>query len=69
MVTALFVVSSVGSLTFGLELSSEALPVELGNVGRSVHGWVGFIGSGCGEDSRVCEVIAIARAGLQSQRK
>jgi hypothetical protein len=47
LVRTLFVVSSVGSLTCGLESSSEvALPVELENVGRSVRGWVGFIGSG-----------------------
>jgi hypothetical protein len=40
----LFVVSSVGSSTCGLESSSEvALPVELENVGRSVRGWVGLI--------------------------
>jgi hypothetical protein len=47
LVTTLFVVSSVGSSTCGLESSSEvALPVELINSGRSVRGWVGFIGSG-----------------------
>jgi hypothetical protein len=37
--------------------------VELVNVGRSVRGWVGFIGSGCGEDNRVCEVIVFERVG------
>jgi hypothetical protein len=41
--TALFVVSSVGSSTRGLESSSE---VALESVGRSVLGWVGFIGGG-----------------------
>jgi hypothetical protein len=33
----------------------------LESVGRSVCGWVGFIGGGCGEDSRVCEVIVLVR--------
>jgi hypothetical protein len=47
LVATLFVVSSVGSPTCGLESSSEvALPVESENVGRSVRDWVGFIGSG-----------------------
>jgi hypothetical protein len=60
----LFVVSSVGSSTCGLESSSEvALPVELVNVGRSFRVWVGFIGSGCGEDNRICEVIVFERVG------
>jgi hypothetical protein len=54
MVTTLFVVSSVSSSTRGLESS---LNVALGSVGRSVGGWVGFIGGCCGEGSRVCEVI------------
>jgi hypothetical protein len=47
-------VSSVGSSKRGLESSSE---VALESVGLSILGWVGFIGGGCGEDSRVCEVI------------
>jgi hypothetical protein len=64
LVTTLFVVSSVGSSTCGLECYSDVtLPVELENVGRSVHGWLGCIGSGCGEDSRVCEVIVFERVG------
>jgi hypothetical protein len=50
LVTTLFVVSSVGSSTRGLESSLE---VALESVGRSVLGWVVFIGGGCGEDSRV----------------
>jgi hypothetical protein len=29
--------------------------------GRSVLGWVGFIGGGCGEDIWVCEVIVFKR--------
>jgi hypothetical protein len=41
LVTTLFVVSSVGSSTRGLESSLEA---ALESVGRSVRGWVGFIG-------------------------
>jgi hypothetical protein len=43
MVTALFVVSSVGSSTRGMESSSE---VALESVGRSVLGWVSFVGGG-----------------------
>jgi hypothetical protein len=58
LVTNLFVVSSVGSSTHVLESSSE---VALESVGHSVLGWVGFIGGGCGEDSRVCEVIVFER--------
>jgi hypothetical protein len=42
MVTTLFVVSSVGSSTRGLESSLES-------VGRSVLGWVGFISDCCGD--------------------
>jgi hypothetical protein len=45
MVMNLFVVSSVGSSTRGLESSWE---VALESVGRSVLGWVGFIGDCCG---------------------
>jgi hypothetical protein len=60
MVTTLFVVSSVGSSTRGLESSLE---VALESVGRFVLGWVGFIGGGCGEDSRVCEVIVFEKVG------
>jgi hypothetical protein len=41
MVTTLFVVSSVGSSTRGLESSLE---VALESVGLSVLGWVGLIG-------------------------
>jgi hypothetical protein len=64
LVTNLFVVSSVSSSTCGLESSSEvAFPVELENVDRSVGGWVGFIGSGCGEDNRVCAIIVFERVG------
>jgi hypothetical protein len=64
LVTTLFVVSSVGSSTCGLESSSEvALLVELENVGQSICGWVGFIGSGCGEGIWVCEVIVFERVG------
>jgi hypothetical protein len=55
MFTTLFVVSSVGSSTRGLE---SCLEVALESVGRSVLDWVGLIGGGCGEDSRVCEVIS-----------
>jgi hypothetical protein len=58
MVTALFVVSSVGLSTRGLEWSLE---VALESVCRSVLGWVDFIGGGCGEDSQVCEVIVFER--------
>jgi hypothetical protein len=54
MVTTLFVVSSVGSSTRGLE---SCLEVALESVGRSVLCLVGFIGGGCREDSRVSEVI------------
>jgi hypothetical protein len=43
MVTTLFVVSSVGSSTRGMESSSE---VALESAGRSVRDWVGFIGDG-----------------------
>jgi hypothetical protein len=50
LVTTLFVVSSVGSSTRGLESSLE---LALESVGRSVLGWIGFIGGGC-EDSRFC---------------
>jgi hypothetical protein len=32
--------------------------------GRSVLGWIDFIGSDCGEDSWVCEVSAFKRGGL-----
>jgi hypothetical protein len=58
LVTTLFVVSSVHSSTRGLESSLE---VALESIGRSVLGWVGFIGGGCGEDSRVCEAIVFKR--------
>jgi hypothetical protein len=58
LVTILFVVSSVGSSACGLKSS-----LELENVGLSICGWVGFIGSGCGEDNWVCEVIVFGRAG------
>jgi hypothetical protein len=61
MVTTLFVMSSVGSSTHGLESSLE---VALESVGWSVLGWVGFIGGCCGEDSRVCEVIVFEGGGL-----
>jgi hypothetical protein len=53
-------VSSVGSSTRGLESSLE---VALESVGRSVRGWVGFIGGGCGEDSQVGQLLDYERAG------
>jgi hypothetical protein len=53
MVTALFVVSSVGLSTRGLKLSLE---VALESVGQSVRGWVGFIGGG---SPPVCVVCVI----------
>jgi hypothetical protein len=43
MVTTLFVMSSVGSSTRGLESSLED---ALESVGLTVLGWVGFIGGG-----------------------
>jgi hypothetical protein len=56
--TILFAMSSVGSATRGLESSLE---VALERVGRCVFGWVDFTGGGCGEDSRVCEVMVFER--------
>jgi hypothetical protein len=53
MVTNLFVVSSVDS-------SSE---FALESIGRSFRSWVSFIGGGCGEDSRVCELIVFESMG------
>jgi hypothetical protein len=47
MVKTLFVVSSVDSSIRGLESSLE---VALESVGRSVLGWVGFIGGGLPDD-------------------
>jgi hypothetical protein len=41
--------------------------VELENVGRSIRGWAGFIDSGCGEDSQVCEVIVFDRVRRSGQ--
>jgi hypothetical protein len=65
LVTTSYVGSSVGSWTFELESSSEvALSVELENIGRSFHGWVGYVGSGCGEDNRVCEVPYILESNM-----
>jgi hypothetical protein len=58
LVTTLFVVSSVGSSTRGLE---SYLEVALESVARSVCDWVGFNGGGCGEDGWVCEVIVFER--------
>jgi hypothetical protein len=63
MFTTLFVVSSVSSLTGGLESS---LNVALESVGRSVLGWVGFISDCCGEDSRACKVIVFEGRGLDN---
>jgi hypothetical protein len=61
LVTNLFVVSSVGLSTRGLESSSE---VALESVGRSVRGCVGFTGGGgfsplcvvCGYPSMLCNI-------------
>jgi hypothetical protein len=58
LVTTTFVVSSVVTSACGLVASSVvAILVGVENVGRSVRGWMGFIGfvwlgaSGCGADN------------------
>jgi hypothetical protein len=46
-----------------------SLEDALESIGRSFLGWVGFIGGGCGEDSRVSEVIVFKRVGWGSLDK
>jgi hypothetical protein len=35
----------------------SSLELAVGSVGRSVLGWVGFIGGGCGEDSLDVHIV------------